>query len=278
MAKTLIMVAVNGGRRTKADHPRLPLTTEETAQEVAACAQAGAAMAHVHVRDKGGRHVLDASLYEQLFARIGALAGGDFLVQATTEAVGRYTPEAQIDLIKTLRPAAVSIAVSELLPDPTDDAARARFRDLCHWMQAHGVWPQFILYRPDEVEVLLRLHADGDIPFAEPFLLFVLGAYRGYGRDGTPDDLPPFLDAQGGMKTSWMICAFGPQEHACAQAAIAAGGHLRIGFENNFAMPGGSVAESNAALIALASKAAQDSGRGVMTHADAASLRARLLR
>ncbi|MFP4538207.1 MAG: 3-keto-5-aminohexanoate cleavage protein [Dichotomicrobium sp.] len=277
MAKTLIMAAVNGGRRTKADHPRLPLTTEETAEAVAACARAGAAMAHVHVRDEAGRHVLDAAGYTQLFGRIGELAGADFLVQATTEALGRYTPEAQIDLIKMLRPAAVSIAVSELLPDPTEDAARARFRDLCRWMQAHGVWPQFILYKPDEVEVLLRLHADGDIPFAEPFLLFVLGRYRD-GQIATPDDLPPFLDALGGAPATWMICAFGPREHACAQAAIAAGGHLRIGFENNFVMPDGSVAESNADLVALASEAARNSGRGVMTPADAASLRARLLR
>jgi 3-keto-5-aminohexanoate cleavage enzyme len=278
MGKTLIMAAVNGGRRTKDDHPALPMTIAEIGQDVAACARAGAAMAHVHVRDGDGRHALDAGLYEQAFAGIADRIGGDFLVQATTEAAGRYAPDEQMALIRDLRPAAVSVAVSELLPDVTDAPARARFRNLCRSMQAEGVWPQFILYRPEDVGTLLRLHADGDIPFAEPFLLFVLGAYRGYGRDGAPDNLPPFLDALGNATATWMICAFGPQEHACAEAAIAAGGHVRIGFENNIHLPDGSVAGSNADLIAFAAEAASESGRGVMTPADAAALRAQLLR
>ncbi len=276
MAKTLIMAAVNGARRTKADHPALPVSVAEIAEDVAACAEAGAAMAHVHVRDGDGRHALDAGLYERAFMQIAARAGHDFLVQATTEAAGRYAPDAQIALIKALRPAAVSIAVSELLPDPTDNAARARFRELCHWMQAHAVWPQFILYRPEDVETLMRLHAEGDIPFIKPFLLFVLGRYN-EGQLATPDDLSPFLQALGGAKATWMICAFGQQEHACAQAAITEGGHVRVGFENNLWLPDGRVAGSNAVLVALAAEAARESGRGIMAPADAATLRATLL-
>jgi len=270
MTKTLIMAAVNGARRTKADHPRLPMTLAEIAEDVATCAQAGAAMAHVHVRDGAGLHVLDA------FEEIAKHAGEDFLVQATTEAAGRYAPEAQIDLVKTLRPPAVSIAVSELLTDAADAAARARFRELCQWMQAEEVWPQFILYQPEHVETFRRLQGSGDIAFAEPFLLFVLGRYRA-GQVATPEDLAPFLDALGDANATWMICAFGPREHACARAAIEAGGHVRIGFENNVAMPDGSLADTNAALIAVTAEAAQASGRGLMTPADAAAMRARLL-
>jgi uncharacterized protein (DUF849 family) len=275
MAQVLIMAAVNGGRRTKADHPALPITSAEIAADVAACARAGAAMAHVHVRDDKGRHVLDAALYEQTLARIAGEAP-DVLVQVTTEAAGRYQPDAQIALIRALRPAAVSIALSEILPDAADAAARIRFRELCQWMQGEGVWPQFILYRPEDVETLLRLQADEDTPFAEPFLLFVLGRYRD-GQVATPADLPPFLDALGDANVTWMICAFGPHEHACAEAAIAAGGHVRIGFENNMHMPDGSLAGSNADLIAVAAEAARKSGRGVLTPANAAALRTRLL-
>jgi uncharacterized protein (DUF849 family) len=220
--------------------------------------------------------VLDAALYEQALAEVAARAGPDALVQVTTEAAGRYKPDAQIALIRALRPAAVSIALREILPDPSDDAARRRFRELCHWMNTEAIWPQFILYQPDHVETLLRLQGDGDIPFAEPFLLFVLGRYRD-GQVATPADLPPFLDALGDAKATWMICAFGAQEHACAQAAMAAGGHVRIGFENNIHLPDGDVAGSNADLIAVAAEAARTSGRGVMTPADAAALRTRLL-
>lgn len=277
MSQVLIMAAVNGARRTKADHPALPMTPAEIAEDVAACARTGAAMAHVHVRDGAGLHALDTVLYQQAIAAITARTSAGFLVQATTEAAGRYKPDAQIALIKALRPAAVSVALSEILPDPEDAAARGRFRALCQWMQAEGVWPQFILYQPDHVEALLRLHADGDIPFAEPFVLFVLGRYRD-GQVATPADLPPFLDALARARATWMICAFGPQEHACAQAAIEAGGHVRIGFENNISMPDGRVAESNAALIEIGAEAVLASGRRLMTPADAAALRKRLLR
>jgi 3-keto-5-aminohexanoate cleavage enzyme len=276
MGQVLIMAAVNGARRTKADHPALPMTVPEIAEDVAACTRAGAAMAHVHVRDGEGRHVLDAALYQQALALISARAGQDVLAQATTEAAGRYRADMQIALIKTLRPAAVSIALSEILPDATDKAAREEFRALCLWMQVEGVWPEFILYRPEEVETLLRLLSDRDLPFAEPFLLFVLGRYSD-AQVATPDDLPPFLDALGTAKATWMICAFGRHEHACAQAAIAAGGHVRVGFENNLWLPDGEMADSNSALVGLAVAAARESGRGVMSPAAAVALRNMLL-
>ena len=67
-------------------------------------------------------------------------------------------------------------------------------------------------------------------------------------------------------------------EHACAEGAIAAGGHVRIGFENNIAHARWQrVAESNAALIEVRRGSRAPSGRGVMSPADAAALRARLL-
>ena len=88
----VIAVAPNGARRGKADHPRLPLTLDEIAHEAARCREAGAAMLHLHVRDAEGRHVLDAGLYRETIAAVRCAAGADFLIQITTEAVGRYAP------------------------------------------------------------------------------------------------------------------------------------------------------------------------------------------
>ena len=58
-----IAVAPNGGRRVKVDHPAIPLTAKELAETAAECLEAGAAMIHVHVRDAGGGHLLDADAY-----------------------------------------------------------------------------------------------------------------------------------------------------------------------------------------------------------------------
>ena len=64
-AKPLIMVAPNGARRMKADHPALPLTVAETVETAQACHAAGAGALHLHIRDAEGRHSLDAGHYRE---------------------------------------------------------------------------------------------------------------------------------------------------------------------------------------------------------------------
>ena len=71
-----IMVAPNGARRTRADHPALPITPEEIAATARACQAAGAGAIHAHVRDDAGRHVLDAPLYRRLIGLVGEAAPG----------------------------------------------------------------------------------------------------------------------------------------------------------------------------------------------------------
>ena len=55
-----LMVAPNGARRLKKDHPAVPLTINETVETAKACYKEGAEAIHLHVRDKNGQHVLDA--------------------------------------------------------------------------------------------------------------------------------------------------------------------------------------------------------------------------
>ena len=90
----VLMVAPNGARRTKADHPALPVSVAETVEAALACHEAGAGGLHAHVRDRQGAHVLDAGLYRELIAEMGLRAPA-MAVQITTEAVGRYSPAEQ---------------------------------------------------------------------------------------------------------------------------------------------------------------------------------------
>ena len=109
-----IMVAPNGARRTKADHPNLPMAAEEIAASAAACFAAGAGAIHLHVRDAEGRHVLDASLYREVI-RLIIMAVPDMMVQVTTEAVGLYTPAQQMALVRDLKPGDVVEYDTEIL-------------------------------------------------------------------------------------------------------------------------------------------------------------------
>ena len=60
-----LMVAPNGARKVKKDHPAVPLTISETVATAKSCYEAGAGAIHLHVRDKDGQHVLDAGLYKE---------------------------------------------------------------------------------------------------------------------------------------------------------------------------------------------------------------------
>lgn len=259
--------APNGATRTKADHPALPITAAEIARTAAEIAEAGAALIHVHVRDRAGRHLLDAEAYRAVTAAIRAEVGDRLVVQITSEAAGRYQSPEQMAVVRATRPEAVSLALREIVPDADAEAAAAQF---FAWARAECVLLQIILYTPDEVTRYRALKARGVLGAGGDFPLFVLGRYTP-GQVSVPADLLPFLAEAGESLPLWSICAFGPRENACALAAAALGGHVRIGFENSLLAPDGSRAESNAAQMRRAADGARLLGRPL---ADADTARA----
>src|SRR5690606_28385405 len=168
----LIMVAPNGARRTKADHPALPVDIAETAATAARCREAGASAVHAHLRDREGRHVLDADGYRELIAAIRREAGRDMVVQITTEAVGRYSPAEQRAVVDSVHPDAASIALAEMIPDATQEAEAAAFYARC---AARNIAIQHILYDPVEFECLTHLVRLGIVVGEGMSVLFVLG-------------------------------------------------------------------------------------------------------
>ncbi|MBX4377567.1 3-keto-5-aminohexanoate cleavage protein, partial [Mycobacterium tuberculosis] len=105
---------------------------------------------------------------------------------------------------------------------------------------------QYILYSADDVARYRDLRTRGVLPDTSHWVLFVLGRYSA-GQHSDPTDLLQFLQAwaDGGDLTAnvpWAMCAFGPREAECALTAALLGGHARLGFENNMALPDGSTA------------------------------------
>ena len=262
----ILAVAPNGARKTRADHPALPIAPDEIAGTAAACLEAGAAMIHLHVRDRDEGHTLDVGAYQAAIAAVRGAVGDRLVIQATTEAVGIYRPEQQMAMVRELRPEAVSLAVRELVADEAAEPAAAEF---FAWLREAGILPQFIVYSAEDLERFDALIDRGVVPEGRHFLLFVLGRYTA-GQTSAPSDLLPFLAANR-REHPWAVCAFGPRETACALAAATLGGHARVGFENNLHLPDGAVAPDNAALIAAAAAGAAAMGRPL---ADAAQARA----
>lgn len=253
----IVAVAPNGARLTQADHPAIPIAPDELAHTAAECVEAGAAMIHLHVRDKDLRHTLDADAYKAAIAAVRREVGERIVVQVTSEAVGIYKPDEQMAMVRAVRPEAVSLAVREIVPDEASEKTAAEFLG---WVAKERICPQYILYSDDDVRRFADLRARGVVPGARPFVLHVLGRYT-KGQVSAPTDLLPFLAAQGDASVHWGMCAFGARENACAVASAALGGHVRVGFENNRLLPDGRTAPTNAASVALVADASCAMGR-----------------
>lgn len=239
-----IIVAPTGARRTKADHPAVPITPGDVAKTAAACREAGASAIHLHVRDGSDRHILDVAAYRAMTSAVKAEAGADFVCQTTTEAVGRYSPDQQMALVDELRPEACSIALREIF---AEDAPIGRVAEFLSRHCGAGMGIQIILYDDADVRHLVALKHRGVIPDRLRAALFVLGRYA----DPTPSEpraILPFLNDFPSDMT-FTVCAFGPRETACALTAAGLGGHSRVGFENNLSLPSGDRAPDNAALV-----------------------------
>ncbi len=238
-----IMVAPNGARNGKAFHPAIPVTNAELEETARTCAAAGAGAMHFHVRDREGKHVLDAKLYRDALARMSAVAP-DMHLQITTEAYGRYSPEEMRAIVRDVMPPGVSIGVKEIMPARVASPEDIAFYQ---WLDGTDIQLQNICYTPDDIDLLRDLATAADLSLDRSWILFVIGHYT-TGLDSDPDGIAPFLERMKdlGLDLDWAVCAFGKTETTCLAEAFRLGGKVRTGFENSIFMGDGSVARNNA--------------------------------
>ncbi len=242
------MVSPTGARLGKMDHPAVPLTIPEIVAATAASVAAGANALHLHIRDSLGLHSLDPGLYAEALSEVECMLPG-LPVQITTEAGGKYNPADQFRVIERLQPRWASVSVREIARDPR---IAKRLYDLC---SETGTEIQHILYDETDAHILREWQKASVLGDTESVLL-VLGQY-GRADSADPLVLDGFLDALPPVGR-WMVCAFGPPEHACLARAADLGGDVRVGFENSLTDAHGnpwySVAASVSELIQMIGK------------------------
>ncbi|WP_104400691.1 3-keto-5-aminohexanoate cleavage protein [Vibrio penaeicida] len=242
-----IIVAPNGARKMKVDHPNIPISIEDVVKDVKACAQAGAAMAHVHARTLEGKHTLGIRENSALLSDLKAEMGNQILIQLTTEAVGQFSPLEQMTLIEKVRPPAVSCAIKELIPDKTSEATA---RDFFHLANQQNILIQWIVYDLNDLTRYFDLLNRQVIPNTNQHLLIVLGRYHKH-LESHPADLLPMLTPQLlSSDIAWGVCAFGRLEQQCLISAMLLGGDARVGFENNHFLPNGELSPGNEYQVA----------------------------
>lgn len=241
----MVMAAPNGARLQKSHAPNLPISSFEIANCASRLSEIGVSVLHLHVRDENGNHTLDPYIYQNTIEAIRNKVGTDLIIQITTESVGLYDRYQQMQLVREIKPEAVSLALREICPN--EDAlleAGEFFREIT----AQGIWPQYILYSIEDLRRFEKLRLSGFFGLKAPFALIVFGRFSNSGPSPSSelDDIANKIDLSA---FPWAVCAFGRSEYGAALKAYEMGGHIRLGFENNQFLPNGDTASSNFHLI-----------------------------
>ena len=255
--RVMIISAPNGARRTHADHAAIPLTASQMATEARQLVDQQVAVLHLHVRDKDLGHTIDPDIYREVTAAIRKAVADELIIQVTTESVGIYNRYEQMEMVRSLRPEAVSLALRELCPDVSSESEAGRFYE---FLQKENIWPQHLLYTAAEVARFEELRKRGVFAEERPICLLVLGNYVG-AVEGKLEELADMRTRADFEKFPWCVCCFGKSELQCMLAATGQSGHVRLGFENNLWLEDGTIAATNAELIRQYRQAICDSVR-----------------
>ena len=236
-----LMVAPNGARKLKKDHPAIPLTISEIVEAAKSCNKAGAEAMHFHVRDKEGQHVLDSGLYKETLNELEYQVPA-MHIQITTEAVGKYSAADMRKVAYDVSPPGISIGTAELISSRKPEIEDIK---LYKYLTEAGTRIQHILYQPEDIDLLINLLNKAEIQIDNAWCLFVIGHYSG--RISYPDNISLFIKKmeEKNIKLDWSICAFGKEEMSCLEKAVSLGGKIRVGFENSLFMPNGEIASDN---------------------------------
>ena len=166
-----LMIAPNGARKTKKDHPNLPITIPEVVEEARKCFGLGVNAIHAHVRDKKGNHILDTGLYLELIKELSQKVPS-LPVQITTEAVSKYSTEEQFNVVKKVLPESASVAFVEMVPDIKDMKLAKQFYK---FSIENNIQIQHILYSVEDLKLFIQAIKSKIIPDENLQVLYVLG-------------------------------------------------------------------------------------------------------
>ncbi len=244
--RLLVTVAPTGAETAKADCPQLPTTPEELARTAVECRDAGAAMIHLHVRDRDHRPTLDLSLLREWVAAVRD--GTDLVVQLST---GGSVHDPLDQRLKVLDAEPDSCSLTMGTTNFGDDVFSNPWPFVTELYQLaldRGVAPEFELFDLGQVHALHRLLDRYGLPVGgRVHCDFVMGVPGG--MPGTAAALVAGVQMLPPQVTSWSATGIGRSTLAVALASLSMGGHLRVGMEDVLTISRGVPVESNRQLV-----------------------------
>jgi uncharacterized protein (DUF849 family) len=277
--KVFITCAVTGNLTTPDQTPHLPITPEEIADACLGAAEAGAAIAHIHVREPGsGKPSMELGYYRDVVERIRA-KNTQLILNITTGPGGRFVPspdeprvaaagttlmapEKRVEHIAVLKPEICTIDLNTMNSgQQVVINTPANVRRMAKVMREAGVKPEVELFDSGDIALMHDMLQDGSLQ--GPVLCsFVMGVR--YGFQPSPETV---IYARNLLPSDAQFTAIGIGRSAFTSVAQSylAGGHVRVGLEDAVYLSRGQLAPSNAAMVAKARRMVEDLGGQIAT-------------
>jgi 3-keto-5-aminohexanoate cleavage enzyme len=263
MQPVMITAAMVGAEVSRAEQPNLPVTPQEIIAAAVECYEAGASIIHIHVRDAQGNATQDGQLFREVVEGIRARC--DVITQVSTGGAVWMSAEERLQSIEcqpdmaTLTTGTVNFGEGVFM---NNRGLVERFaRRLCE----SGIVPEIEIFDVGMLDEAMRLYKTGLITDPVHFD-FVMGVPGGLGADPAHlihmvRCLPP--------GSTWSVAGIGRHQLTLATIALAMGGNVRVGFEDNIYYRKGQLAHSNSQLVARITRIAHELDRPVATPAQA---------
>ena len=274
MNKTILTCAVTGNLTKPEMTPYLPITPKQIADACLGAADAGAAVAHIHVRyPETGKPSMELDHYTEVMHLIKA-QNKELIINLTTGPGGRYVPTEgdpkvfapgttlcdplkRVEHVAALKPEICSLDLNTM--NSGADVVMntpSNVRKMAKVIREAGVMPELEIFDSGDLNLAKDLIADGTVD-GPGLYTFVMGVK--YGLNTDPATLLYMRD-QLPSGAIWAAFGISRAEFPIAAQAWLLGGHIRVGMEDNIYLEKGVLCESNAQLVSRAKRIIGDLG------------------
>ncbi|MBM3596596.1 MAG: 3-keto-5-aminohexanoate cleavage protein [Alphaproteobacteria bacterium] len=261
--KVFVTCAVTGAADTVGKHPAIPVTPEEIATAAIEAGEAGAAIAHIHVRDPAtGKPSRDIRYYREVVERIRE-SGSRIVINLTCGAGGRYlpdkndpkqgaagttitTPADRVSHVLELKPEVCSLDVATMnMGEHVFMNTPGHLREMAQLIRSVGTKPELEVFDGGHVRLANRMVEEGLLESPALYQV-VLGV--AWGMPATSEAMM-YMSQQIPKGAHWAAFGISRMQFPMVAQTVLLGGHVRVGLEDNLYIDKGVYAKNNAALV-----------------------------
>jgi len=280
---TILTCAVTGGDDVAHKFPQLPVTPQQIAQAVIESAQAGAAIAHIHVRDpETGKPSMELAYYREVVETVRN-SGVDVIINLTTGPGARFVPsleeangvgagsnvrppQERVQHILELKPEICSLDMGSLnFGKGALINTPAQIEAIAAGIREAGALPELEIFDAGHLALAHKMLKDGIIA---PNAIYQFALGIPWGAPASAEMIAYFKQALP-KDAIWAAFAVGRGEFPTVALSHLLGGHVRVGMEDNFYLEKGVQAQSNAELVEKAVRIIRILGGEVATPLEA---------